>query len=68
MQLHDLGPVEAGDAASSGALSEQLDRLEERANRLHVPVAFAHLLYTLKVHISLVRQRVRSAQPGPPSA
>jgi len=67
----ELKFLEAGvgvAGASSGALSEQLDRLEERANRLHVPVAFAHLLYTLKVHISLVRQRVRSGQPGQPSA
>ena len=58
----ELKFLEAGVAgASGGALSEHLDRLEERANRMHVPIAFAHLLYTLKVHISLVRQRAARA-------
>ncbi|UCH46526.1 MAG: C4-dicarboxylate ABC transporter substrate-binding protein [Betaproteobacteria bacterium] len=37
---------------------EQLDQLEERANRIRVPAAFANLLYTLKHHIGLVRERI----------
>ena len=41
------------------ALSERLDRLEERADHLSVPKAYMHMLYTLKHHISLVRQRLR---------
>jgi len=49
---------------STGALSERLDRLEERADHLHVPIAYAHMLYTLKHHISLVRQRLREKKPG----
>jgi hypothetical protein len=49
---------------SASALAERLDRLEQRADRLHVPVAFADMLYTLKVHIGLVRQRVLAAQDG----
>jgi hypothetical protein len=49
---------------STSAVAERLDQLEQRADRLHVPVAFAHMLYTLKVHIGLVRQRVRAAQDG----
>ena len=48
----------------AGALSERLDRLEERADHLRVPIAYRHMLYTLKHHISLVRQRLREKKPG----
>jgi len=48
----------------AGALSERLDLLEERADHLRVPIAYTHMLYTLKHHISLVRQRVREKKPG----
>jgi TRAP-type uncharacterized transport system substrate-binding protein len=41
-------------------LIEQLDDLETRANRIRVPIAFSHMLYTLKHHISLVQQRVNA--------
>jgi TRAP transporter TAXI family solute receptor len=48
-------------------LSAQLQRLEERANHLQVPFAFAPFLYQLRYHIDLVRERIRSAtsQPQP---
>jgi TRAP-type uncharacterized transport system substrate-binding protein len=36
----------------------KLDRLEARANHLRMPAAFAHLLYTLRMHVNLVRARV----------
>jgi hypothetical protein len=36
----------------------KLDRLEARANHLRMPAAFAHLLYTLRMHMNLVRARV----------
>jgi TRAP transporter TAXI family solute receptor len=36
----------------------KLDRLEERANHLRVPAAFAHMLYTLRMHMSIVRTRI----------
>ena len=46
------------------ALSDRLDRLEARANHLSVPKAYMHMLYTLKHHISLVRQRLRDKRSG----
>ena len=52
----DYSDSTTGDRA---ALVERLDDLEERANRIRVPIAFAHMLYTLKLHISLVRQHVK---------
>jgi hypothetical protein len=35
------------------------DRLEDRASRFRLPVAFRPLLYTLRLHISPVRQRLQ---------
>jgi len=34
---------------------EKIDEIEERANSYHIPVAYAHLNYTLREHINLVR-------------
>jgi TRAP-type uncharacterized transport system substrate-binding protein len=41
-----------------GDLSEWLERLEEKANRLRVPLFFANQLYTLRMHITVVRERL----------
>jgi hypothetical protein len=38
-------------------LAERLDRLEERVSAVWLPVSFRPLLYQLKTHIALVRQR-----------
>jgi hypothetical protein len=35
-----------------------LDKLEQRANHMRVPVTFAHMLYTLRLHIRLVREHL----------
>ena len=40
----------------------RLDRLEEQANHLRVPVTYASMLYMLRNHIDLVRQGVRKAR------
>src|SRR6516225_3376110 len=37
----------------------QLDRLEEQANHLRVPVAYASMLYMLRNHIDLVREGLK---------
>ena len=39
-------------------LGAQLDRLEERASAFRLPVSFRPLLYALRLHITLVRQRL----------
>ena len=48
------------EARAKGAsdLIARLDRLEERTSRFRVPVAFRPLLYALRLHIALVRQRL----------
>ena len=42
----------------NGDALARLQRLEDHANRLLVPVGYAYLLYTLRSHIAMVRDRV----------
>jgi TRAP transporter TAXI family solute receptor len=46
----------------SASLLRRLDRLEERADHLQVPLAFAQTLYHMRSHIGLARARL---QPRP---
>ncbi len=51
--------LEARDAqASVEDLRKEIDWLEARAYRMRMPKAFAQMLYTLRLHIGLVRQRL----------
>jgi len=43
----------------------RLDRLEEQANHLHVPLAYASELYMLRNHIDLVREGMRKQAEKP---
>jgi hypothetical protein len=43
-------------------LLDRLQRLENRANHLRVPTAFTHFLYSLRIHIGLVRSRLQQAK------
>jgi len=38
---------------------KRLDQLEDKAKRLRVPLFYANLLYTLRMHITLVNERLR---------
>ncbi|HEY7140740.1 MAG TPA: TAXI family TRAP transporter solute-binding subunit [Methylomirabilota bacterium] len=53
----DLKDLEE-DAPSPGALNEGLERLEERARHLQVPLFYSDSLYTLRLHIAMVRERL----------
>jgi hypothetical protein len=52
-----------------GAMVARLDHLEQQANRLRIPMAYASLLYMLRHHIDLVRQNLtaqrQAARPPP---
>jgi hypothetical protein len=37
----------------------RLDELEKQANRIKLPVAYASMLYSLRDHINLVRDKIR---------
>jgi TRAP-type uncharacterized transport system substrate-binding protein len=46
-------------------LNERLDRIEEKASHLAVPRSYASLLYTLRMHVALVRERLERAEKTP---
>ena len=54
---------EITDALSTGGdtskMIVRLDRLDEQANRVKLPVAYASMLYSLRDHIDLVREKIR---------
>ncbi len=47
------------DAGRRGEYVERLERIDEGASTLNIPLAFADLLYTLREHINLVREELR---------
>jgi TRAP transporter TAXI family solute receptor len=60
--------LEAHGGQASDELRSRLQRLEERADHMYIPFAFAPFLYQLRNHIGLVRERFQqtgstSAQP-----
>jgi hypothetical protein len=48
--------------------AHRLDRLERQANQLKMPIAYASMLYLLRNHIALVRDRLKTALPPSPVA
>jgi hypothetical protein len=63
LKLVEIG-MERGSAGSAEGLLARLDDLDERASRLRVPRGHAALVYTLRHHIHLVRERVEKAPPA----
>ena len=53
-------------AADAATLLRRLDHLEERADHLQVPLAFAQILYHMRSHIGLARARLQPHPPEPP--
>lgn len=50
--------------AARARLLKEVDRIQERAGEVHVPLAYAEDLYHLRQHIAFVRQRIgQTAQP-----
>jgi len=54
--------LEARGGRAAEDLLVRLDRLEDHANHLRIPVGFAQFLYALRLHIDLVRTRLQSSQ------
>ena len=50
---------------STGELNQWLDRIDEKANRLRVPLFYAYQVYTLRMHIRLVRERLGTLKERP---
>jgi TRAP-type uncharacterized transport system substrate-binding protein len=63
----DLRQIEedmAGKAADPVKLLEKLEKLDAKAERIPVPLAYTDELYSLRGHIALVRARLRLAKPA----
>jgi len=58
--LRDIEDRLAEHAATHAELLGELDRLESKAERIVVPLAYTDELYALRSHIQLVRERIRS--------
>jgi TRAP transporter TAXI family solute receptor len=56
LQFIEAELARPGGAVDGDAIG-RLNRLDERANRMLVPVAYANLLYTLRSHIALARDQ-----------
>jgi hypothetical protein len=57
LKLLELELESKGGQISSDSL-ERFNRLEERANHLRLPSGYAHLDYTLREHINLVKTQL----------
>src|SRR5215471_12927150 len=58
--------IERGDAKLDlDATTAHLDRIEQRANQLRMPRAYASMVYSLLGHIALVRQRLNRDRSAP---
>ena len=55
-EMETRGPQFDRDEAA-----ERLDRLERQANQLKMPVVYASMLYLLRHHIALVRERLKGS-------
>jgi TRAP transporter TAXI family solute receptor len=57
--------LESSGGTASKNVQARLERLEQSASQLRVPVSFAQPLYHLRTHIELVRNRVVARQSPP---
>jgi len=48
-----------GAGRDTTEMAARLDRLEEQANHLRIPVAYASMLYELRNHIDLVSEGLK---------
>ncbi len=59
LKLLEVQLLESGAGQGMGDLLSHLDRIEARANHLRVPVMFMPMLYTLRQHIDMDRDRLK---------
>lgn len=62
LRLIELAAAATDDPEARAGLSDQLDSLERKVGRLRLPESFAPLVYTLRLHIDVVRSRFVSPQ------
>jgi len=58
-ELRDIEARAEQEGAAMPELLQELDQLESRAEKVHIPLAYTDELYALRHHIDLVRKRMR---------
>lgn len=58
-ELRDIEARAEQEGSAMPELLQELDQLESRAEKVHVPLAYTDELYALRHHIDLVRKRLR---------
>jgi TRAP transporter TAXI family solute receptor len=54
-----------GGSTDRAQLTARLDWLEKQANQLRMPIAYESMMYLLRHHISIVRNRLTTGRPTP---
>jgi len=62
LQALDTGTAAQHDREALEALLQRLDKLEEEVRKVNVPLSYADELYSLRLHIGLVRDRLLGYQ------
>lgn len=52
------------DRHSRDEWMEKLDAIEEAVQRIPTPLAFSDMLYTMRLHVGLVRQTIQRRAPA----
>ncbi|MGD8874779.1 MAG: TAXI family TRAP transporter solute-binding subunit [Gammaproteobacteria bacterium] len=68
LQALDTGTRETHSAASLASLLQRLDVLEEDVRKVSVPLSYADELYSLRLHIGLVRDKLLNRREQIPPA
>jgi hypothetical protein len=55
--------IKGGDAAATSDLVARLDQLEKQVNQLGMPAPYASMMYLLRNHIAIVRDRLKAHLP-----
>jgi hypothetical protein len=55
--------ITGGGPTDAAQLMARLDQLEKQANQLRMPIAYESMMYLLRNHIGVVRNRLAAGQP-----
>lgn len=64
-QLREIDLEIEADAADIDKLTAEIDTIEREVSRIAVPLGYANQLYDLRVHIALIRDRLRRKSAAP---
>jgi TRAP-type uncharacterized transport system substrate-binding protein len=59
LRLLEVGMDAPGARPETAAIAERLNEIEQQANLLRMPIAYASMLYLLRNHIALVREKLK---------